>query len=740
MSQHSQPKDLGASNLTDGSIADEENITTAQTEGTQTDVTDNDTSVEKKARNRDIRRSKSAPDTLNSAPSDSLRDHVAKEIQKVLDGEFPEARERIRQDVLANPDALPVYDQDLEGSRAHTTGQLQMVLESKLPHGAFRTGQGGTGETGQTLTSIEMLGHIDLSLMVKAGVQWGLFGGAVGNLGTERHAELVKDLIELRALGCFAMTERGHGSDVQSLETTATYDPETQEFIINSPTASSEKWYIGNAARDGRFAAVFCQLYTPGVEESHGVHCIVARIREDDGSAIAGVRLGDHGYKGGLKGVDNGTLSFDNYRVPRENLLNRFADVDAEGNYSSPIENPNRRFFTMLGALVRGRVTVGAAAASAARTALGIGVNYANIRRQFAADDSLPEKRLIEHRQHRLRLIPRVARAYALQLATNNLISRVHELDQLGLDPTNMTKEQQSDQREVEAHAAALKAANTAHATDTIQEMREACGGAGYMAENLLTTLKADSDIFTTFEGDNVVMLQLAAKELMTGFAREVGSLRPMEMVRFGLDNFSTLLRRRTAADALIQNLVDTFTDTEETSLFDPSFQVKLIEERENRLMLSLARRLRPAKKMDISEAAKVVDGAQDHLISVAWAHVDRILFEALLEAESKVESEDARRVFEQVRHVFFLDMIRTNAAWYLEQNLLTGTRTKAARAALNDLVDSLGPWSKPLVDAFGIPDNILNVTLMENPEKLTPKYQTSPAAGQSGTKEVEDQ
>lgn len=727
MSQPSEPRN---SHLTDPQIADEENITTAQTEGTPTEVTDETSSAEKKAEKRDIRRSKTAPETLNSTPSESVQQHVASEIQKILDGDFPEARERIRRDVLSNPDSLPVYDLDLEDSRAHTTDHLQMVLDSKLPYGAFRKDQGGTGETGQTLTSIEMLGHVDLSLMVKSGVQWGLFGGAVGNLGTERHSDLVKDLIELRALGCFAMTERGHGSDVQSLETTATYDPETQEFVLNSPTASAEKWYIGNAARDGRFAAVFCQLYTPGVEESHGVHCIVARIREDDGSAIEGVRLGDHGYKGGLKGVDNGTLSFDNYRVPRENLLNRFADVDEEGNYSSPIENPNRRFFTMLGALVRGRVTVGAAAGSAARTALGIGVNYANIRRQFAADDSLPENRLIEHR---LRLIPRVARAYALQLATNKLISRVHELDQLGLDPTKMTKEQQSDQREVEAHAAALKAANTAHATDAIQEMREACGGAGYMAENLLTTLKADSDIFTTFEGDNVVMLQLAAKELMTGFAREVGSLRPMEMVRFGLDNFGTLLRRRTAADALIQNLVDTFSDSEETSLFDPSFQVKLIEERENRLMLSLARRLRPAKNMEIQEAAKTVDNAQDHLIAVAWAHIDRILFEALLEAESELESEDARRVFEQVRDVFFLDIIRKNAAWYLEQNLLTGTRTKAARAALNDLVDSLGPWSKPLVDAFGIPDNILNVTLMEDPEDLTPKYQTSPAAGQPG-------
>ena len=113
------------------------------------------------------------------------------------------------------------------------------------------------------------------------------------------------------------------------------------------------------------------------------------------------MRLGDHGYKGGLPGVDNGTLLFDNLRVPRENLLNRFAEVDAAGNYSSPIDNPNRRFFTMLGALVRGRVTVGAAAGAAARTSLDIGVRYANLRRQFAPDSSLPENKLIEHRKHR---------------------------------------------------------------------------------------------------------------------------------------------------------------------------------------------------------------------------------------------------------------------------------------------------------------------------------------------------
>ena len=678
---------------------------------------------------RSPKRRDAGPDLLTSTDVDPS---VARELQEVLDGNFPQARARIRES-LASGDMRPRYDLSLDDARQHTTGQLDQVLASKLPFGAFRKDQGGTGETGETLTSIEMLGHADLSLMVKAGVQWGLFGGAVGNLGTERHQDLVRDLINLDALGCFAMTERGHGSDVQNLETTATYDPEAQEFVLNSPTASSEKWYIGNAARDGRFAAVFCQLYTPDQEESHGVHCIVARIREDDGGPVDGVRIGDHGYKGGLRGVDNGTIMFDQLRVPRVNLLNRFADVSEDGTYSSPIESDNARFFTMLGALVRGRVTVGAAAGAAAQTSLDIAVKYANLRRQFRPDDSLPEKRLIEHRQHRLRLIPRVARAYALQFATNNLIKRLHDLEALELDRTNLTDEQAADQREVEAHAAALKAANTAHATDAIQEAREACGGYGYMANNLLTTMKADSDVFTTFEGDNVVMMQLAAKELMTGFAKELGGLNSMEMVRFGLDNFSTLLRRRTAADKLIQNLVDTFTDHEESSLFDPGNQIKLLTEREDRLMVSLGRRLRKAKDEPVEEAARIVDQAQDHLLAVGWAHVDRILLEALLDAESKLDSEQARDVMEQVRDVYFLDLIVKNASWYLEQNLLSGQRTKAARAALNDLVDSLAPWSEVLVDAFGVPKEITDVELLQPYEDMVPKAVSNPAAGQKG-------
>lgn len=670
------------------------------------------------------RRSTEGPKTLPSRPEPE----VAGALQKALDGYFPEARADVRV-LLEDPSLRPTSGLTVEEARQHTTDALSKVLKTGMPYGAFRTDQGGTGDTGGTLTGIEMLGHTDLSLMVKSGVQWGLFGGAVSNLGTERHGELVRDLIELRALGCFAMTERGHGSDVQSLETTAHYDPETEEFILNSPTASSEKWFLGNAARDGRWAAVFCQLYTPGQEESHGVHCIVARIRNDDGSPVDGVAIGDHGTKGGLLGVDNGTLMFDHYRVPRENLLNRFADVSATGEYSSDIDSPNARFFTMLGALVRGRVTVGAAAGAATRTALTIGTKYAHLRRQFAPDDSLPEKKLIEHRQHRIRLLPRIARSYGLQFATNLLIKRIHDLEAEGLDRANLTPEQARDLREVEAHAAALKVANTAHATDAIQEMRKATGGAGYMAENLLTILKEDSDVFTTFEGDNVVMLQLVTKELLGGFAREVQSFSNLEMVRFGLDNFSGILRRRTGADAVVQNLLDALTDADESSLFDPASQMQLLIERENRLLKSLARRLRPARKLPVEKAAKLVDKVQDHMISCAWAHIDRMILEAFFEAESTITDERSQEVLEQVRDVFFLSVVCDNAGWFLEQSLLTGTRTKGARAGLADLVDSLGPWSEVLVDAFGVPSTMLDIPMMEPYEAMTPKAKANPAS-----------
>lgn len=663
-----------------------------------------------KAQSREPRIPSPLPDTPDQA--------AAKDLKMILDGRFGDLREEIRE-MLNDEYFLPKVDLPVDEQRDLMLDVLKRFRDAGYSWDSFSRANGGSGKADRAVIGLETLGHADLSAMVKGGVQWGLWGGAIDNLGTERHRHLIKPTMDLELLGVYAMTELGHGSNVQALETTATYDPETQEFIIDSPTPSAKKVYLGNAARHGHVAAVFAQLYTPGVEESHGVHCLVVPIRDEDGNPMPGVTIGDHGHKGGLLAVDNGTLLFDKVRIPRENLLNRFGDVDEEGNYTSPIESKNRRFFSMLSTLIRGRIAVGGAAGSATRTSLDIAVRYATQRRQFSPGGDLPEKRLIDHRSHRLRLLVPLAKSYAIMLLQNELTVRLYDqqmrIDEGIFDITNPTDEQLVASRELESWAAGLKVMATSHATKTIQECREACGGAGYMSENLLTTFKADSDIFTTFEGDNTVLIQMVAKEMLTAYARDMGDLSTMDMVKYGINEVGDLLRRRSGLSSAVQTAMDVARRSNDNSLFDAGYQATLLEARSQSVLKSLAMRMRNARKMELEDAAELVDQAQDHLIAAGWARMDSLAMQSMVEAEGKLpEDSPARKVLEQVRDLYALSTIVEHAGWYQEHNVLPASRIRAARAAIRDLVDSLGPWAEVLVDAFDVPRTIATVPMLQ--------------------------
>lgn len=635
--------------------------------------------------------------------SEALRD--------TLDGRWRAVKNRVRA-TLSDEKFRPHYTPNTVIARAKVAEQLRIMAGTGVAADSFRKEHGGTGDVGAAISMIEMLAMSDLSLMVKAGVQWGLFGGAVENLGTERHHQAyVQKIIDLELLGCFAMTETGHGSDVQALETTATYDPDTGEFVIDSATGTARKDYIGGAAETATIAAVFAQLITDG--KSHGVHCFLVPIRDADGNDLPGVTTSDCHYKGGLPGVDNGRIVFDHVRVPRENLLNRYADVEPDGSYRSSIESDGRRFFTMIGTLIRGRVSVGGSAGAAARVALDIATRYALQRRQFGApseDGTEHEVLIMDYLAHQRRLFPLIARSYALQFAQNELVGKCHDL-QTADDPDA------EEQRELEARAAGLKAANTWHASRAIQEAREACGGAGYMAENRLIALRADTDVFTTFEGDNHVLTQLVAKQLLTAYADDIAGMSPVDWVRFAAETVGERVLKRTAAETIIQRIIDARQDSEEEgSLFNRGTQVHMFEDREDYLLTSVARRLR-AKSEEMSDF-DAFNAVQDHVLHAAAAHVDRVVLEAFVAGIDSCPDPEAKELLELVCDLYALSVIEDDKAWYIEHRYLSTDRAKAVTRAINDRCRKLRPHAETLVDGFGIPEQ-LRYAEMLHPEHL---------------------
>ncbi|MEZ0110201.1 acyl-CoA oxidase [Catenulispora sp. EB89] len=621
---------------------------------------------------------------------------LASALTSVLDGRWAHLRADIRAQMAAEPyrDAV---DLGVEAHRARVLDQLQALAATDRPGLGFDKAYGGGGDVGGSVVSFEMLGFGDLSLMVKAGVQWGLFGGAVQLLGTQPHHErYLRRIKDLDLLGCFAMTEHGHGSDVQHLRTTATYDPAAGEFVVHTPDRGAMKEYIGNAARDGRAAVVFAQLVTGG--ESRGVHAFFVPIRDDAGDPAPGVTIEDCGPKAGLNGVDNGRLAFDQVRIPREALLNRFGDVAPDGSYSSPIEGDARRFFTMLGTLIRGRVSVGGSAGSATKRALALAVRYAEQRRQFTKPDG-EEVVILDYLGHQRKLLPALATTYALHFAQEELVAALHD---------TAADAPEEDQRELESRAAGLKVANTWHATATIQAAREACGGAGYLAENLLPGLKADTDVFTTFEGDNTVLLQLVAKGLLTGYKDSFQNLSPLATARFVAERVLGAVAERTAARKVVDRLTE---GDDREALADRDWQLKLFEDREQHVLEGVADRLRKAGK----DPFEVFNAAQDHVLRAGRVHVDRLVLEAFVRAISRCSDPNAKALLERVCDLYALANIEADRAWFLEHGRLSAGRAKAVIAAVNALCAELRPYARTLVDAFGIPEQYLAAPMLED-------------------------
>ncbi|MGK2874893.1 MAG: acyl-CoA dehydrogenase family protein [Nocardioides sp.] len=628
---------------------------------------------------------------------------LSSSLGEILDGPYAEVRSTVRAELAKRAGVLhDAITMDRTDFRERVRDVLVETAQTPVTTYGFPTEYGGGGSIGSSVAAFETLAFGDLSVLVKFGVQFGLFGGAVLQLGTERHHRAyLADIMSATLLGCFAMTEHGHGSNVAAIETVARYDAEAGEFVITTASEDAYKDYIGNAAAHGQVAVVFAQLEIAG--DSHGVHAFIVPIRVD-GEPAPGVRIGDDGQKMGLNGVDNGRLWFDDVRVPREALLNRFADVAPDGTYTSEIESTGRRFFTMLGTLIQGRVSVGGAAVSAAKSALTIAVRYGDRRRQFEATDPEVEQVLLDYGQHRRRLFPLLARTYALNFAQEVLVEALHtDFSEGGGDELS--------RRMLEARAAGTKALATWHATRTIQECREACGGAGYLADARFAALKADTDVFTTFEGDNTVLLQLVAKGLLTDYAGEFSDMDQLDMVRFVAGAALETVVERTAAHKVLERVRDILPGSgdAEPDIRDSDYHLAMLNWREEHMLSGVARRLK-ARTDRGEQAGEVFSEVQDHVIALARAHLERLVAEAFVAKVQSLPQGPDRDLLEVVCDLHALAAIETDRAWWMEHGRLSSERSKAITAEVTHLCAQLRPDAVDLVDAFSIPQELLGV------------------------------
>jgi acyl-CoA oxidase len=603
-------------------------------------------------------------------------------LQKLLDGDHAEIRNRIKQ-VIGR---LPYYNgTDVTEYRKLVLQWTRQIADTGMGRIFISRTVGGEDNLPKFMAAFQTLAFHDLSLVIKVGVQFGLFAGSIQRLGTDyHHRKYLPDAASGRLLGCFAMTEIGHGSNVQRLETTASYERQSDCFVLHSPTFSAGKNFIGNAAQDGSVAIVVAQLDVDG--QKQGIHAFVVPIRDQEGRPLPGITIQDNGLKMGLNGVDNGGIWFDHVRVPRSEMLNRFADVTQDGQYRTEIQNPAARFFTMIGTLLGGRICIATSANSGAKSALTISIRYGARRRQFGPAGTSEEALLLDYPAYQRRLFPLLANVYALDFALKDLVEESEKI-------------RTADSRPLQTLAAGLKAFTTWNATQVIQTCRETCGGEGYLAVNRLAALKADTDVYTTFEGDNTILMQLVAKNLLTEFNERLKGMRPSQIAAFILNHALTAIVRRNPTIVL---------NTFDAHLRDVKFQLGMLRFRESSTLIRGAlafRHLTLKKKLDSFSAFCRM---QRELLDLSRAYIDRVVFQQFAKAIEAVADRSLRIALKRMCDLFALSHIEMNRAWFLENGALRAMKSRAITRVVDELCLEIRRDAIHYVDAFGIPDSCL--------------------------------
>ncbi|XP_060622449.2 peroxisomal acyl-coenzyme A oxidase 2 [Anolis sagrei] len=512
-----------------------------------------------------------------------------------------------------------------------------------------------------------------------------VFLKSILGLGTdEQIAKWVPLAQKFYIAGTYAQTEMGHGTYLRGLETTATFDVATQEFILNTPTLSAMKWWPGDLGRTATHAVVFAQLYLNG--KSYGMHPFLMQIRSlRDHTPLPGVTVGDIGPKMNFENVDNGFLVLKNVRVPRENMLARFSQVLPDGQYKKQ-GTDKINYLTMIVVrvfILRKEVI------TTLMKACTIAIRYSAVRRQSELKPGDPEAKILDYQTQQQKLLPQLATAYAFHFLSNYL-QEVFE------KAYTETKEGKFDQLpELHALASGIKVIATEYSSSGVEVCRKACGGHGYSLLSGLPSLYTRLVASCTYEGENTVLLLQTARFLIKclGMAQK-GQPIPSSVAYLSSKNFGKCQAWKKG------------------DFLNPDVYIDAYRQRAFRMVQSAAIKLQSLVQSGIA-LHEAWNSCSVQLAWAAMAHIHYIVVEQFVKALQSYEGEaDIHRILKHLCDLFALHGMYLNMGDFMQDGYLSTEQVAMVTESYLDLLPVIRRDAVPLVDVFDFSDVSLNSAL----------------------------
>ncbi|KAF6098415.1 acyl-CoA oxidase 2 [Phyllostomus discolor] len=518
-----------------------------------------------------------------------------------------------------------------------------------------------------------------------------IFLKAIRSLGSEEQVAKWAPLCDnFQIIATYAQTELGHGTYLQGLETEATYSADTQEFVLHSPTITATKWWPGDLARSATHALVQAQLICSGTRR--GMHAFIVPIRSlQDHTPLPGITVGDIGPKMNFEHADNGFLRLDHVRIPRENMLNRFAKVLPDGTYVK-LGTAQSNYLTMVVSRVELLLSE---IIPLLKKACVIAIRYSVIRRQSQLRPSDPEAKVLDYQTQQQKLFPQLATAYAFHFVASSLLDFFQRSYSAILDRDF------SHLPELHALSSGIKAMISDFCTQGAELCRRACGGHGYSQLSGLPSLVTRVTASCTYEGENTVLYLQAARFLVKSYLHAQAA--PGSTPKRPLPQSIAYLTAPDLARCPARGAADFLHPEVYTSAW-AHVAVRLIKDSVHHLQALLQS---GADKHEAWNRTAVIQ------VQAAKAHCYYVTVKSFTEALEKLDNEPAiQQALKRLCDLFALHGILSNTGDFLHDGFLSGAQVDVMRTAYLDALLLIRKDAISLTDAFDFTDHCLNSAL----------------------------